>query len=105
MSSPPVVPDPPSGAQHELAAGSHRATVVEVGAALREYAVDEREVVEPFDVAGMADGAHGAVLVPWPNRIADGRYVFDGVEHQLSLTEPAKHNAIHGLLRWVQWRA
>jgi aldose 1-epimerase len=105
MSSPPVVPDPPSGAQHELAAGSHRATVVEVGAALREYAVDGREVVEPFDVAGMADGAHGAVLVPWPNRIADGRYVFDGVEHQLSLTEPAKHNAIHGLLRWVQWRA
>ncbi|HET8970958.1 MAG TPA: aldose 1-epimerase family protein, partial [Candidatus Nanopelagicales bacterium] len=40
----------------------------------------------------------------WPNRIGDGRYSFDGVEHTLALTEPEKLNAIHGLLRWVPWR-
>jgi aldose 1-epimerase len=105
MSTPPVVPDPPSGTQHELAAGPQRATVVEVGASLRAYRVDDSDVVEPFDVTGVPDGAHGAVLVPWPNRIGDGRYTFDGQEHQLPLTEPTKHNAIHGLLRWVPWRA
>jgi aldose 1-epimerase len=49
--------------------------------------------------------AHGAVLVPWPNRLADGRYRFDGVDHQVALTEPDKANAIHGLLRWRSWRA
>ena len=26
-------------------------------------------------------------------------------EHQLALSEPAKHNAIHGLVRWVNWTA
>jgi aldose 1-epimerase len=39
------------------------------------------------------------VLVPWPNRIPDGVWKLDGVAQQLDLTEPDKHNAIHGLLR------
>ncbi len=26
-----------------------------------------------------------------------------GVSYQLALTEPAQHNAIHGLARWVRW--
>jgi aldose 1-epimerase len=96
--------DPPSGVQFEIAHGEHRATVVEVGGAVRTYAVEGRDVLEPFDVGAMADGAHGAVLAPWPNRLADGRYTFDGQEYQLALTEPATSNAIHGLLRWVAWR-
>ena len=45
----------------------------------------------------------GAVLLPWPNRIAGGRYRFDGVDYQLPLTEPANGNATHGLVRWVRW--
>jgi aldose 1-epimerase len=42
-------------------------------------------------------------LAPWPNRIRDGRYTFDGVEHQLALTEPDRHTAIHGLVNWTRW--
>ena len=99
-----VRPDPPSGAQFEISHGEQRATVVEVGGAIREYTVNGRDVLEPFDVGAMADGAHGAVLAPWPNRIADGRYAFDGDQHQLSLSEPPTGNAIHGLLRWVPWQ-
>ena len=53
----------------------------------------------------MCDGAHGAPLIPWPNRLADGRYSFGGTEYQLALTEPENRNAIHGLLRWRNWRA
>jgi aldose 1-epimerase len=97
--------EPPSGAQHELRHGTQRATVVDVGAAIRAYSVDGRDVLEPFDVVAMSDGGHGAVLVPWPNRLADGRYAFDGVEHRLALTEPATRCAIHGLLRWTSWTA
>ncbi|MFP5334388.1 MAG: aldose 1-epimerase family protein [Actinomycetes bacterium] len=96
---------PPSGEQLHLEHGDQRATVVEVGAGLREYRHGDRDVVEPYDVTAMPDGAHGATLVPWPNRIGDGRYSFDGSEYQLALTEPEKGNAIHGLLRWVPWRA
>ena len=51
----------------------------------------------------MAGGGRGQLLAPWPNRIEDGRYTFDGVEHQLPLSEVAHHNAIHGLVRWVSW--
>jgi aldose 1-epimerase len=61
-------------------------------------------VLDPYPVDAMADGAHVAPLVPWPNRLRDGRYRFDGTEYQLPLTEPDKHNAIHGLLRWCGWR-
>jgi aldose 1-epimerase len=95
----------PSGEQFEIASGEQRAVVVEVGAGVREYAVAGRPVLEPYGLGEMCDGAHGAPLIPWPNRLADGRYSFDGVEHQLALSEPPTHNAIHGLLRWRPWQA
>lgn len=96
---------PPSGEQFEIAHGEHRATIVEVGAGIREYFVGDRPVLDPYPREAMCDGAHGAPLIPWPNRLADGRYSFDGVEYQLALTEPERANAIHGLLRWRNWAA
>ncbi|MBF4762681.1 aldose 1-epimerase family protein [Nocardioides islandensis] len=83
--------------------GDQRATIVEVGGGVREYRVGERDVLQPYGLDRMRDGAHGAPLIPWPNRLADGRYSFDGTEHQVALTEPDKHNAIHGFLLWRQW--
>jgi aldose 1-epimerase len=43
-------------------------------------------------------------LVPWPNRLAGGKYQFEGTTYQLPLTEPSYGNAIHGLVRWTPWR-
>jgi galactose mutarotase-like enzyme len=43
------------------------------------------------------------VLAPWPNRLADGRYEFNGVRAQAALDEPERRNAIHGLVRWLPW--
>jgi len=94
----------PSGEQFEIRNGSERATIVEVGGGVREYVVGQRRVLDPYPVDTMCDGAHGAPLIPWPNRLADGRYRFDGVEYQVALTEPEKHNAIHGFLRWRPWQ-
>ena len=95
---------PPSGQQFEISAGEHRATIVEVGGGIRTYQVGDRPVLDPFPLDAMADGAHGTPLVPWPNRLADGRYSFAGQDYQVALTEPEKHNAIHGFLRWRPWR-
>jgi aldose 1-epimerase len=39
------------------------------------------------------------VLAPWPNRVRDGKWVLDGQTLQLDITEPARDNALHGLLR------
>jgi aldose 1-epimerase len=78
---------------------------VEVGGGVRVYQVDGDDVLHPYDVNSMCDGAHGAPLIPWPNRLADGRYTFDGDEYQVALSEPETHNAIHGFLRWRNWAA
>ena len=95
----------PSGEQFEIRRGDQRATIVEVGGGLRAYEVDDRTVLDPYPLEAICDGAHGAQLIPWPNRLADGRYRFDGAEHQVALTEPERGNAIHGFLRWRPWRA
>ncbi len=96
---------PPSGRQYTIRHGEQVAVVVEVGGGVREYRVGERPVLDPFPLDAMCDGAHGSPLVPWPNRLADGRYRFDGVEYQVAITEPDKGNAIHGFLRWRSWDA
>lgn len=94
---------PPSGEQFRISLGDQRATIVEVGGGIREYSVAGRDVLVQYPVSAMCDGAHGSPLIPWPNRLADGRYRFGDHDHQLALTEPAKGNAIHGLLMWRPW--
>lgn len=96
---------PASGNQFVISSGDQRAVVVEVGGGIREYTRCGRPVLDPYPEDAMADGAHGAPLVPWPNRLGDGRYRFAGSTHQVALTEPDKNNAIHGLLLWRPWEA
>lgn len=95
---------PPSGEQWEISFEEQRAVIVEVGGGVRAYEAAGRPVLDPYPLEMMCDGAHGAPLIPWPNRLADGRYNFGGQDLQLALSEPATHNAIHGLLRWRPWR-
>jgi aldose 1-epimerase len=99
------VPVAPSGEQFELSLGSQSAVVVEVGGGLRTYSVDGRDVLDGYGLDDLSPSGRGQVLIPWPNRIQDGRYEFDGRRHQLPLTEPEHGNAIHGLVRWAPWRA
>src|SRR5699024_10340835 len=66
----------PSGEQWEITHGNARATVVEVGGGIREYARDGIDILDPFPLDAMCDGAHNMPLVPWPNRIEAGRYTF-----------------------------
>ncbi len=93
----------PSGEQVELVHGAHRAVVVEVGGGLREYTVDGVPVIDGYPDTEMCSGGRGQTLIPWPNRIAGGRYEFDGETLQLPLTEPESGSAIHGLTRWANW--
>ncbi len=93
----------PSGEQVELAFGEQRAVVVGVGAGLRTYSVGERPILDGYGDDQVCPSGRGQLLVPWPNRIEDGRYDFDGRSHQLPLNEPERRNAIHGLVRWSHW--
>jgi aldose 1-epimerase len=96
---------PPSGEQFEIAFDDQRAVVVEVGGGLRSYTVGGRDVLEGYAADEMSTAGRGQVLLPWPNRLQDGSYEFDGVRYQLALTEPEHTNAIHGLVSWTSWRA
>ena len=95
---------PPSGEQFEILAGSQRATVTEVGATLRTYVVGGVDVLDGFEEAEPSNAGRGQILAPWPNRLEDGRYTFEGVAGRAALDEPDRGNAIHGLVRWLPWR-
>ncbi len=95
----------PSGDQYWLETDDQEASVVEVGGGLRTYTVVGVDVLDGYGVDEMAAGGRGQNLIPWPNRIADGKYTFAGVDLQLALTEPGRHNASHGLVRWANWTA
>ncbi len=97
-------PVAPTGEQHELRHGDQRAIVTEVGAGLRSYRVAGRECLDTYGANEMPSGGRGQVLLPWPNRIAGGRYDFGGQAHQLPIGEPRHGNASHGLTRWQPWR-
>ena len=93
----------PSGDQFEITGGGYRAVVTESGAALRLLEYAGRPLLDGFAEDTMSHGGRGQLLMPWPNRIRDGAYRFGDRDLQLPLTEPARSNASHGLVRWVAW--
>src|SRR5271168_188979 len=95
----------PSGKQITIVTKDQQAVVVEVGGGLRSYSVGGRELLDGYRADEMSSSGRGQVLIPWPNRLEDGNYEFDGQRHQLPLNEPEHRNAIHGLVRWAAWTA
>jgi aldose 1-epimerase len=94
---------PPSGKQYVIAHGSAQAQITQVGATLRSYIVDGRDVIDGFGIDERARDGRGQVLAPWPNRLTDGSYRYGGRDCQAPLNEPSRHDAIHGLVRWSDW--
>jgi len=92
-----------SGTQWTIEADGHQAVLAEVGGVLRSYVTPGRDVLDGFGTDEIAPACAGQVLVPWPNRIRDGQYAVGDRSLQLPLSEPTRHNATHGLVRWVAW--
>lgn len=95
----------PSGEQITIRAKDQQAVVAGVGGGLRSYSVGGRELLDGYSADEMSSSGRGQVLIPWPNRLQDGSYEFNGRRHQLPLNEPEHRNAIHGLVRWSIWTA
>jgi aldose 1-epimerase len=89
--------------QIEIVRGEQRLGAVELGGGLRSYEVAGRDLLDGFPPGERPASGRGQVLAPWPNRIEDGSYEFDGKRMQLPLTEPEHGNAIHGLVRRAPW--
>jgi aldose 1-epimerase len=95
---------PVTGTQYEITAGPYTAVVTELGAGLRELCRDGNPVIAGYAPDELPPGAAGQLLLPWPNRVDQGRYTLEGARYQLDLTEPAAGNAIHGLTRCMPWQ-
>jgi aldose 1-epimerase len=94
---------PISGTHFGLSSGDYHATIASVGASLRTLEFRGRPLVVPFDADEVRPAFRGATLAPWPNRVVDGRYTFNGVAQQLAITEPARGHALHGLASWLDF--
>ncbi|WP_375389647.1 aldose 1-epimerase family protein [uncultured Amnibacterium sp.] len=95
---------PISGTRIALRSGEYAADIASIGASLRTLTSGGRDLVVPFAADEVRPLFRGVVLVPWPNRVVDGRYAFDGVEQRLALTEPDRGHALHGLACWTDYR-
>lgn len=94
---------PLTGNQYQIEAGPYRAMLTALGAGLRELCYRDEPLLHGYQPDELPPAGAGQLLAPWPNRIDNGRYTFNGAEEQLAVSEPAKSTAIHGLTRWANW--
>ncbi len=94
-----------SGTQVEIAFAGQEACVVEVGGGLRFYRAGGRELVDGYGPDERCNSGRGQVLAPWPNRLEDGAYDWDGEHQRVPIDDFSTGCAIHGLVRWSNWQA
>lgn len=94
----------PTGQQFTISHGAATATITELAAAIRRFSIDGIDLTEPYAETSSPPMGCGIVLVPWPNRIREGRWMLDGRPQQLDLTDPGFKQATHGLLRNTAYR-
>jgi aldose 1-epimerase len=81
----------------ELRRGGTRVVLTSLGAGIREW----EGVLDGYPAGTRATSGRGQVLMPWPNRLQDGTYAWEGETYQVPLNDPPY--AIHGLVRDLEW--
>ena len=89
--------------EHSIASGPYTAVVTTRGGALRELQHNGRDLVVGFGPDGRIPDYRGVICVPWPNRLADGRYTYAGTAYQAAINEPQRGAALHGLATERTW--
>lgn len=89
---------------HTISAGEYVATVVAEGAGLASLTFQGNDLVVPHDPNETPEGYSGKVLIPWPNRVAGGKYKWEGKTLQLPVNEPERGAALHGLRAEEDWQ-
>jgi aldose 1-epimerase len=100
-----VTSSEPSTIQLSLEGGRGvvRATIDRVGASLNNAEIDGVEVVPGWHADVSRPFSAGVTLAPWPNRIRDGRWSWEGEDLQLKVSEPDRQTALHGLVADALW--
>jgi len=82
----------------------YSARIMTLGARLAKLKYLGRDLIEPFNSADPRTLYWGELLAPWPNRIADGKYLIAGIGYQLPINEVDRNNALHGLINILKWK-
>ncbi len=77
---------------------AYAAVNLQEGGRLFALKLDERQVIAEREDFPYTHSSASAIMFPYVNRVQDGQYTFEGKLYQLPINEPAKNNAIHGLL-------
>ncbi len=93
-----------SGQTVVLRAGEYEAKIVTTGAGLAQLTRGGRHLTLTHKPEDMPPAHLGKVLLPWPNRVAEGSYTFDNKTLQLAINDRVSCAAIHGLLAWHNWQ-
>lgn len=86
-----------------LRAGDYAAEVAQVGATLLSLTHRGHRLVDPVTPCELDDAWRGRTLVPWPNRVVDGRYEVRGTAYHLPVNEHETGAALHGLAAFQRW--
>jgi aldose 1-epimerase len=89
--------------QYVLHGGGYHAEITRLGAALRVLRHGDRDLVASWPEGGPVPHYSGTLLAPWPNRLAGGRYAFEGERFELPINEPERGHALHGLVAFADW--
>jgi aldose 1-epimerase len=94
----------PEDTEYLLHGDDLRLRVSPYGASLRGLWRGEDLVITEYSGAENNIGSQGDVLMPFPSRIPEGRYTFDGTTYQLPHNDSGRPHAMHGFLRSVPWQ-
>jgi aldose 1-epimerase len=94
----------PAPTEVRLVAGDAELTVDLRGGGMRRLTVGEWDVLAGYPEGTVVDGWPGGVLLPWPNRVRNGRWVWAGRDLQLDVHSPDQPHALHGLVAWQPWQ-
>ena len=102
------MPDNGEDAEFTLRAGELRLKVSPFGASLRGLWRElpdgtKQEIITGYTGAKGKVGGQGDVLIPFPGRVRDGKYTFEGQPYNMPTNDKDGPNAIHGFLRLTKW--
>lgn len=87
------------------ASGTSVSIIPELGARLNNFVIPivegQTDIIDGYSDLGKLESEYyskSSLLAPFPNRIADGRYDFEGVEYQLPINKEDENNSIHGFV-------
>ncbi|MBO8415957.1 MAG: aldose-1-epimerase [Proteobacteria bacterium] len=84
--------------------GGYQAKFVSVGGGMCALTYKGRNIALPHDPDEVPLAHLGKILLPWPNRIKNAAYEFEGVTYTLPVTEARTGSASHGLTAWKEWQ-